>query len=155
MQRRIVYLLALLAASWCVMTFTHEAGHIVGGWVGGARLRYAQLWPWGIPYSTFDPDPHPLLTVWSGPLLGALVPVGVALLVRRRWAWFIAHFCLLANGTYLVGGWITGDRLVDTTRLLAAGAHPATIVAYCLLTVGVGYVGFRRSCVQLLSPRGP
>ncbi len=142
----------LLVASWCVMTFTHEMGHVVGGWASGGTLREAHLAPWELPYSTFEPDPRPLVTLWCGPVLGALVPLALAAVVRRHGAWFIAYFCLLANGSYLAIAWATGDNLLDTPKLLAHGAHPATIVTYCLLAIGVGYVGFRRQCIRILSP---
>src|SRR4051794_22339347 len=134
------------------MTFTHEAGHVGGGWASGGTLREAHLLPWELPYSTFEPDPRPLVTLWSGPVLGALVPLALAAAARLPWAWFIAHFCLLANGSYLAVAWATGGSQLDTPKLLARGAHPATIAAYCLLATGIGYVGFRRQCVRLLSP---
>ena len=73
-------------------------------------------------------------------------------MVRRNWAWFVAHFCLLANGSYLALAWVSGEQHLDTPRLLQHGAHPVTIAAYCVLTIGVGYAGFRRQCVRVLSP---
>src|SRR5829696_4046865 len=155
MLRRACQFVLLLAVSWCVMTFTHEPGHIVCGWAGGGTLRHADLLPWHLPHSHFDPDPHPLITAWGGPILGALVPLVVALLVRRDWTWFIAHFCLLANGAYLAAAWVSGERYLDTARLLEHGAHPATIAAFCVLTIGVGYFGFRRQCIRVLSPGEP
>lgn len=142
---------ALLLAGWCVMTFTHEAGHIVGGWLGGGTLTHAELRPWHLPHSLFVPDPHPLFTVWSGPLLGVIVPVVIAALVRHRWCWFVADFCLLANGAYLATGWIAGDRYLDTQRLFEAGAWKTSVAAYCVFTVGVGYVRFRRDCVDMFT----
>jgi hypothetical protein len=142
----------LLAAAWCVMTVTHESGHVVGGWLCGGTLQEAKLWPWQLPYSAFDPDPRPLVTLWAGPVLGVLVPVVVAFMVRRPWMWFVADFCVLANGSYLAVAWVTGDRLLDTPKLLGHGAHPAAIAMFCVLTIGVGYVRFRRQCVRVLSP---
>ena len=153
MGNRFVRFGLLLMASWCVMTFTHEAGHIVGGWASGGTLRDAHLMPWELPYSSFEPDPWPLVTLWSGPILGALVPFALVAIVRRQWMGFIAHFCLLANGCYLAIAWMTGDNMLDTPKLLARGSHPATIAAYCLLTIGIGYVGFRRQCMRVLTPR--
>ena len=155
MLRRVGWFTLLLAASWCVMTFTHESGHVIAGWTSGGTLRHADLLPWHLPHSSFDPDPRPLVTLWGGPVLGALVPMAIALLVRRGWAWFIAHFCLLANGSYLAAAWVTGEKYLDTAKLLAQGAHPATIAAYCGATIGVGYVGFRRQCIRVLSPEVP
>ncbi len=149
-MNRWLKLVVLIVAGWCVMTFTHECGHIVGGWLSGATLRSAELRPWHLMHSLYEPDPYPLITLWSGPVLGALVPLGVALIVRREWMWFLAHFCLLANGAYLATAWISGDRFLDTRRLLDAGAWPISIGAYCLLTVGWGYFRFRANIITLL-----
>ena len=152
MRRRILYFCFLLVVAWQVMTFTHEMGHVIGGWCSGGTLKAAKLLPWQFPYSSFDPDPSPLITLWCGPILGVVVPLIPALLFRRRSTWFVASFCLLANGSYLALGWISGDRYLDTTKLLAAGSHPVTIVAFCLLTIGFGYVRFRQSCIAVLEP---
>ncbi len=152
---RILYLILLLGVSWGVMTFTHETGHIVGGWMSGGTLKSVDLLPWHLPYSIFDPDPEPLVTLWCGPMLGVLVPFGLALLIRRDWMWFIAHFCMLANGVYLAMAWVSGGQYLDTPKLLETGAHPITIVIYCVVTIGMGYIGFRGSCIRVLaaSPR--
>ncbi|WP_146403799.1 hypothetical protein [Planctomycetes bacterium CA13] len=132
------------------MTFTHEMGHIIGGWIGGATLIDFTLAPWRLPYSLHSPDPLPLLTLWAGPVLGVLIPVIFASLVRRRWAWFIADFCLLANGVYLAVAWWSGDRFLDTPRLIQAGAYPLWIAGYCILTISVGYYRFRADCIGIL-----
>lgn len=151
MPKRLAGFIALLVIAWCVMTFTHEAGHIVGGWLSGGTLETADLRPWRLPYSLFRPDPRPLVTLWSGPLLGVLLPYAIASMIRHAWVWFIADFCLLANGAYLAAAWFSGDRFLDTPRLVEAGASPVAIAIYCALTIGIGYVRFRRDCVALLS----
>lgn len=151
MATRVVTLCILIVASWFVMTFTHEVGHIIGGWLGGATLTEFDIAPWRLPYSVPHPDLHPLLTLWSGPVLGVMTPGILAVLIRQRWIVFIADFCLLANRAYLSLAWVAGDRLLDTPRLLDAGASPAGIAAFCLLATGVGYVRFRRDCTGLLT----
>ena len=133
------------------MTFTHETGHIIGGTCCGGSLKSADLLPWHLPYSIFEPDPFPLVTLWAGLVIGVLAPVGVALVIQRDWMWFIANFCVLANGAYIATAWFSGDRYLDTPKLLEHGASPIAIAVYCLLTIGFGYVGFRRSCVSALS----
>ncbi len=42
---RALHFVGLLIVLWCVMTFTHEMGHIVGGWYSGAILKDADLLP--------------------------------------------------------------------------------------------------------------
>jgi hypothetical protein len=143
---KLAILVALSLTAWCCMTICHEVGHIVGGYLSGAKLRSAELRPWRIPYSLFEPDPHPWMTLWSGPVLGALAPLAVSRVVRDAWIQFIADFCVLANGCYLAVAWCSGDHLLDTARLLQAGTHPLWIFLYCSLTIGYGYPAFRRDC---------
>lgn len=141
----------LLAAAWCVMTFTHESGHLIGGWLSGAELAALELRPWHLPYSLFRPDPQPLVTLWAGPLLGVVVPQLLAMLLRQQWWRFIANFCLIANGSYIAVGWFSGDAFLDTTRLIDQGAHPALVACYCLVTIPIGYIRFRSDCVRLFT----
>jgi hypothetical protein len=150
MRYRILEMLTLLTAAWFVMTLTHESGHIVCGWLSGGHLKSVDLLPWHLPQSYFEPDPNPLVTLWGGPLLGTLVPWLCAVALKAQRVWFIAYFCLLANGLYLALAWFTADRYLDTARLLAAGAKPMSIAVYCLVTVSIGYHGFRRHCRRLL-----
>jgi len=152
MPRRAAIFVFLLIASWVVMGFTHEMGHIIGGWACGATLTDYELAPWRMPYSLHSPDPHPLVTLWAGPLFGISTPLLIATVIGKRWAWFIADFCLIANGGYLALAWVSGDRFLDTPRLLDAGANPAMIVLYCTLTIGAGYVWFRSDCIHFLRP---
>ena len=142
----------LLTVSWVVMTFTHELGHVIGGWLGGANLTRLELRPWRLPYSLFQPDPCPLLTLWAGPIFGIGLPGLVAVLAQNHSTWFVASFCSLANGSYLAIAWISGEHHLDTPRLLQAGAWPASIAMYCAITIGWGYVAFRRACIDTLRP---
>ena len=146
---RLLKFAGLLVASWCVMTFTHEMGHIVAGSCCGGTLQSADLRPWRLPYSLFNPDPMPLVTLWAGPILGVIVPVALALIVRRNWMWFIAHFCVIANGTYIATAWYSGDRYLDTAKLLEHGSPPLLIAVYCAITITAGYFGFRHCCMLL------
>jgi hypothetical protein len=133
------------------MTFTHEIGHMIGGWIGGATLTNFDIAPWRLPFSVHNPDPSPRLTLWAGPILGVVVPGLIALLFRHQWLVFVADFCLLANGGYLAIAWLSGDPFLDTPRLLEAGASPVTITIYCALTIGIGYLRFRRDCIDVLA----
>jgi len=152
LKQRVVNFVLLLAASWLVMTFTHECGHILGSFASGATFMDFDLAPWRKPYSLHSPDPHPLVTLWAGPLCGVGAPVLFSAWIRKRWVWFLADFCLIANGGYLALAWVSGDRHLDTPRLLDAGANPATIVLYCIVTIGAGYVWFRSDCIHFLAP---
>ncbi|WP_417730619.1 hypothetical protein [Rosistilla oblonga] len=147
---RFITLATLLAISWVAMTFTHEMGHIIGGWFGGATLIQYDIAPWKLPFSIHNPDPIPVLTLWAGPVFGVVFPVGLAALIRRPAAWFVADFCILANGTYLAAAWISGDQFLDTSRMLDAGVPRVAIALYCVLTIGGGYLRFRADCAAIL-----
>lgn len=149
-SRLLIQLAWLLPVSWVVMAFSHEAGHILGGWSCGGTLADAELRPWKVPHSLFRPDPRPLVTLWCGPVLGVVMPLAAAAVIRHPRAWFVAWFCCLGNGTYLSLAWVTGDRLLDTARLLNHRASPILVGAYCLATVTVGYIGFRRMVLRLM-----
>lgn len=141
----------LLALAWCVMTFTHELGHIIGGGLSGATLQAVDLAPWRMPFSLYQPNPYPLVTLWAGPVLGIAMPLAAALLVRQEWARFIGDFCLVANGVYLAAAWVTGDRLLDTAKLIEHGASRWSISIFCVVSISFGYVRFRRDCIRALS----
>lgn len=81
-------------------------------------------------------------------MLGVIVPLVLAAVIQRQWMWFIANFCVLANGAYLATAWFSGDRYLDTPKLLEHGASPITILLYCILTIGYGYIAFRKSCFE-------
>ena len=125
------------------------------GWLGGGKLQAADLRPWRLPYSIHNPDPRPLLTLWAGPVFGCLAPVIAAIAIRRPWATFIASACCLANGTYLAAGWLSGDRFLDTTRLLDAGASRLAIAAFCATTFIAGYAGCRAAATKLWTQTQP
>ncbi|MCG8652697.1 MAG: hypothetical protein MI861_22855 [Pirellulales bacterium] len=140
-----------LAWAWVTMTVSHEAGHLIGGWLSGGKLISFDLKPWHLPHSFFSPDPHPLITLWSGPLLGCLAPLLLAILCRRLMLWFVAWFCVLANASYLLLGYFAGDRELDTAKLLSAGTKPWVIFVITGPTLVVSYLKFRACCVELMS----
>lgn len=148
---RLVASAGWLLLSWVVMCLTHETGHLLGGWLAGATLVAYDLAPWRLPYSIHDPDPDPLGTLWAGPLFGMVTPVLVAVPIRRDRVWFVADFCLLANGSYLALGGVWGERWHDTQRLLAAGASPWLIGVTAGIATVIGYLRFRRDWMALWS----
>lgn len=144
-----------LAWAWVTMTVTHELGHVMAGLAGGAQLRELQLQPWRLPYSIFLGDPHPLVTLWAGFAVGGLVPLVVALAVRRNAVWFVAWFCLLANGAYLLLGYVSGDGELDSAMMIRAGARPIELLGVSTVMLLIGYTRFRQALVDLLSGATP
>lgn len=146
---RFFEVVALLLISWVVMCFTHEVGHLIGGWISGATLSQVDLVPWRLPYSIHEPDPNPLVTLWMGPIIGAFLPWCIGIVIRQQWIRLVGNFCLLANGLYIGVGYFLSDRYLDTQRLITEGTSTLTISSYCLVTLGIGYPLFRSSLVEV------
>ena len=141
----------LLTFSWCTMLVCHELGHLIMGYVGGAKLVDFDIVPWHLPYSFHSPDPHPLITLWGGPVLGISIPFAAFFCWRNAILRFVADFCLLANGCYIAVATWTGDHLLDSQRLLDAGAPITSLILFSALTITVGYLRFRQDCAAALS----
>jgi len=137
--------------AWIVMTVCHELGHVLAGLLTGANLQELEIRPWHLPHSIIIAGDNPLLTLWAGPILGSLLPILVAAIVRRPAVTFVAWFCLLANGSYLLLGYFSGDDQLDSIRLLGAGARPAEVLGPSLVAMLIGYLCFRRACIELLA----
>src|SRR4051794_27203810 len=70
-----VLITSILLASWLGMQAVHELGHVVGAWLTGGRVARVVLHPLTISRTDFDKNPHPLIVVWAGPILGCVLPL--------------------------------------------------------------------------------
>ncbi len=125
LSRLTVAVLAIVA-SWYLMMLVHEFGHALAAWATGGGVRRVVVPLVGFSRTDVEPNPHPLVVVWAGPMVGSLVPLGMWGMLRRvrrgrsragKFAAFFAGFCLIANGAYLLGGAIlpVGD-VVEMVR---------------------------------------
>src|SRR5262245_57017457 len=103
--RQGLLIVATLLASWLGMQQVHELGHVIGAGLTGGRVARVVLHPLTISRTDLADNPHPLLVVWAGPVLGALLPLllwaAVARLPGAFLVRFFAGFCLVANGVYI------------------------------------------------------
>jgi len=96
------------------MQAVHESGHVLGAWVTGGRVERVVLHPLTISRTDLAENPQPLVVVWAGPVVGAVLPLvmwGIVAGLRFRVAFlfrFFAGFCLLANGLYIGLGTFAG-----------------------------------------------
>ena len=126
---------------------SHELGHILAAWLSGATIERIDLSPIGFSQTHLSDNPHPLLVVWAGPVVGALD----ALLAWALVDWwdrrdpiallkpaiqFLAGFCLIANGVYIGVGWV--DRIGDTGDMLRLGTPVAVMIGFGLACTGTG-----------------
>jgi hypothetical protein len=122
-----VNLIASMAlVSWLAMQAVHEFGHVTGAWLTGGHVEKVVLYPTFISRTDLSINPHPLIVVWAGPLLGSLLPLmiwGLAVAKWRRGSYlirFFAGFCLIANGAYIgIGSFY---RIGDAGDMLRYGS---------------------------------
>jgi hypothetical protein len=135
--------LSILWLSWLTMMLVHEAGHVVGAVCTGGQVRRVVWHPAALSRTDVWPNPHPLVEVWAGPVVGSLVPLvvaGVASAFRLRVAylvWVVAGFCLIANGAYLGVGAVS--PVGDARELIARGTPAGWLAAFGVATVIPGF----------------
>jgi hypothetical protein len=133
------------ALSWLLMLAAHESGHVLQGWLSGAKLDAVHLPLLGFSRSDFIANPRPLFVAWGGPCWGSVLPLAIfiaarCLAARRRLyllAWF-AGFCLIANGAYLLGGAILSGGADDGGIILQQGGSRWQLLAFGIFAVAAG-----------------
>ncbi|MCE5269292.1 MAG: hypothetical protein LLG00_15550 [Planctomycetaceae bacterium] len=150
MKRRFQILLiaSTISLSWLLMMALHESGHVLHGWLSGAKLERVYLPPLGFSRTDFAANPHPLFVAWGGPLWGCLLPLMAIPVVRfakngavakrmflARW---LAGFCLIANGAYLLGGAFSTAGADDAGVILQHGGVRWQLVAFGLPAMTAG-----------------
>ena len=131
---------ALLA--WLLMQGVHEFGHVIAAWLTGGHVERVVLHPLAISRTDVEPNPHPLIVAWGGPLFGSLAPLalwGVAAMFRLSitfLARFFAGFCLLTNGLYLGVGSFEG--IGDAGDIMRYGSPIWTLWLFGIIAAPAG-----------------
>src|SRR5438105_14300049 len=108
------------------MQAVHESGHVLGAWLTGGRVLRVVLHPLTISRTDLADNPHPLIVVWAGPVVGVAIPLLLWLIfaaTRLPAAFvvrFFAGFCLIANGLYIGVG--SFGRIGDCGEMLRHGS---------------------------------
>jgi Peptidase M50B-like len=145
---QIILIAVTLLASWLAMQDVHEFGHVVGAWLTGGQVARVVIHPLTISRTDISYNPHRLLVVWAGPVLGCLLPLaalGVAAALRRRWTYllrFFAGFCLVANGAYIAAG--SFDYIGDAGVMLRNGSPVWLLWAFGAVTIPSGLLLWHR-----------
>ena len=150
MQRfhKILFASSVGALCWLGMMAVHELGHVVAAVGSGGTVTRVVLHPLSISRTDVLPNPHPGLVVWSGPLVGSLLPLTLALLVSRkpsllvRLLRFFAGFCLIANGAYISLG--SFDQVGDCGEMLRTGSPVWLLRLFGLVTIPLGLALWHR-----------
>jgi hypothetical protein len=139
---REILIASTLLGSWLGMQAVHELGHLSGAWVTGGTVQRVVLHPLTISRTDLTENPSPLIVVWAGPILGALLPILLWLtaattkmpgsFVLR----FFAGFCLIANGLYISLG--SFGHIGDCGEMLRHGSAFWQLWLFGLVTVPPG-----------------
>jgi hypothetical protein len=139
---QLVLIVSTILGSWLVMQAVHELGHVAGAWLTGGQVARVVLHPLTISRTDLTVNPHPLVVVWAGPLLGCLLPLAAwGMVAALRWPWaylprFFAGFCLIANGAYIAAGSFGG--VGDAGVMLRHGSPLWCLLAFGAVTVPAG-----------------
>lgn len=144
MQRicQTVFVASVLALSWLGMMAVHELGHVLGAGITGGTVQRCVLHPLTISRTDVQPNPHPVVVVWLGPILGSALPLVIAATIPARgtsvryMAQFFAGFCLIANGAYLAVGCI--DQVGDCREMLQHNVSILWLLAFGAVTIPAG-----------------
>jgi Peptidase M50B-like len=137
-------IVSVFLLSWLLMQAVHELGHVAAAWKTGGSVERVVLHPLAISRTDVEPNPHPLIVAWGGPIVGVLAPLVLWAAVasgRLPIAWlarFFAGFCLLANGLYIGVGSFQG--IGDAGDMLRYGSPHWTLWLFGLVTAPAGLV---------------
>lgn len=139
----VLLIVCTLVASWLGMQAVHEFGHCIGAWTTGGTIERVHLKPWSISQTVLLNNPKPLIVVWSGPVVGVILPVAIWLASAfAKWSFafvlrFFAGFSLVANGLYLgVGSFF---EIGDCGEMIRHGSRLWQMWLFGLVTVPLGF----------------
>ena len=125
------------------MQAVHELGHVSGAWLTGGKVTHVALHPLAFSRTDVAPNPYPTIVVWSGPLIGCLLPVAICLAAHLLkspgvyLARFFAGFCLIANGFYIgVDAFAQG---ADGGEMVRNGSPQWLLVLFAVFTIPIGF----------------
>ncbi len=108
-----------------MMQVVHELGHVTFALASGGQIEKVVLHPLTFSRTDVSINPHPLVEVWGGAVVGTVLPLAVFIAVRLvntvylPLFRFFAAFCCIANGAYI--GFGPNNQVLDTGIMLSLG----------------------------------
>lgn len=139
---KIIVWFVIIILSWYGMMAVHEAGHCLGALIAGAKIEAVKIPIADFSRTDFSGGRNTLLVIAAGPLLGAILPMTLLLILRavkdriKNAIMFFVGFCLLANGTYIgLGAFL---RAGDCRQLIQQGVPIWQLIVFGLVSSGAG-----------------
>lgn len=139
---QVVLIVSVVLLSWFGAMLVHEFGHVIGAVATGGRVDGVVLPAVGFSQTLIGGEPHMLITIWAGPLVGVLLPLAVyagwlAGRLPGDYVWrFFCGVCLVLNGAYLAFGTI--NNAGDVGDLLFYGAAKWQLWFFGAVTMPTG-----------------
>jgi len=133
---------------WLFMQVVHEFGHVLGARATGGEVSKVALHPLILSRTDVGPNPHPLVVVWAGPVVGAVLPLLAWLAARACKAPGLylfrafAGFCLIANGLYIAA--FPPVSPLDPGVMVDNGSPRWLLLLFGLVTVPSGFYLWHR-----------
>lgn len=147
-----VLIVGIVGFSWLAMQAVHELGHVLGAWLTGGEVTHVALHPLAFSRTDVAPNPHPAIVVWSGPLVGCILPAAVYLAARFLRApglhlpRFFAGFCLIANGIYIgVDSFVKG---ADGGEMIRNGSPQWLLLLFAFAAIPSGFGMWNRQGIH-------
>ncbi len=134
---------------WLAMQVVHELGHVLMAWLTKGEVAKVALHPFIVSRTDLATNPHPLVVVWGGPIVGSVTPLlafAVASMVRIPGVYlvrFFAGFCLVANGVYIGTGWLFANG-ADPGVMIENGSPRWLIIVFGIITFPTGLLLWHR-----------
>jgi len=141
------------------MMLVHEFGHVLGAMATGGQVRRFVWHPLAFSRTDVMPNPMPMVVVWSGPMVGVLLPLmlaGLSTYFKLQWTYlmqFFAGFCSIANGAYISLGKI--NHVGDAGDMLRLGVPVWYMIIFGCVCIPVGLWLWHRASPRLGFGRSP
>ncbi len=140
--QQLVIILTFIGFCWLMMQVIHELGHVVSTIISGGQVEKVVLHPLTFSRTDVSLNPHPLIQIWGGPIVGVILPMAalaIAHLIHTNYLLlfrFFAGFCCIANGVYI--GFGPNTTGLDTQVMLFLGCERWQLILFGLPILALG-----------------
>lgn len=143
MKKKTLLVVLTCILCWLLMQAVHEFGHVLGAIITGGQVERVVLNPISISRTDVSPNPHPMIVVWAGPIVGVILPFAIWALVlmygvKTRFGLFFSGFCFIANGLYIGLG--SFEHIGDAGEMIHHGSPIWILWIFGIVSLGLGFL---------------